>query len=457
MRLRDPLTDAFNKLGIAAGIVEPEQKRTLEIISFTTVSMLAFLFVHAGMKQSKVKENEMDLMSKAIVFACVALCGSNVKPEHLIIKCTMNLLGDGPTEIMLVLMPNKFVSGMPHLVEKIPQLQVIWDMIKDKNRMGIAGRDITSCIQHPLMEDLIFFLMYLHKNRTDLMDVFAYSLIKGCLECLATLLEVYVMEHVVTKQAQPDILPRLYGRKGQARITDATSKMAWVKKLTATKFHNNCVSKLLTKDILPVRLQTIFEHASVICYLNRLKEYFQTVRRIHLSMDESNHTEATLVTTVYSPQNNIAAYAPIIVMQKATLQDLDLDELKQLASEAKLVRLASFMYIKSLHQVLAALGHDFDTYKLPPSVIARPLGADELRFRDPITKKFMIKNSTTGITQFQVPQDFAWASVPLLAVCNDQAQTGLACNQFLMEKIGLMMLLFYDKFHRVLLLVCLAG
>jgi hypothetical protein len=69
----------------------------------------------------------------------------------------------------------------------------------------------------------------------------------------------------------------------------------------------------------------------------------------------------------------------------------------------------------------------------------------------------MIKNSTTGMTQFQVPQDFAWASVPLLAVCIDQAQTGLACNQFLMEKIGLMMLLFYDKFHRVLLLVRLAG
>ena len=135
MRLRDPLTDAFNQLGIDAGIVEPGQKRTLERIAFTTVSMLAFLFVHAGMKQSKVKENEMDLMSKTIVFACVALCGSNVKPEHLIIKCTMNLLGDGPTEIMLVLMPNKFVSRMQHLVTKIQQLARIWNMIKAKNIM----------------------------------------------------------------------------------------------------------------------------------------------------------------------------------------------------------------------------------------------------------------------------------------------------------------------------------
>lgn len=444
---------AFIRIGIAFGFDEPPQQRTLQRMAVTTMSLLAFLMVHASMKQSRAKAREIDLLHKVVMFACAAMSSDTVKWQYLHIKFKLEMLGDGICQMCMVLMPNRFVKGMEVLLDKIPQLKTIWNKLKNtshhKSLMGITGRNITSSIELPLMEDLLFFLIYLEQTRVDLADIFVYSLMKGCLECLAKLLEAYVVEHVVSKEAQPTILPRLYGKKGKGRISDETSKKAWMSKLKLAKFHNNHITRALTQEVLPVKLQMVFEHASVVCYFNKLRSEFQLVRRLHLSMDESNHTEATMVTAIYSPQNDLAAYAPIVVMQKATLNDLDLSEMKQLASEAKLTRIGAFMHIKAVQQVLLSLGHDLSTYKAPADVIARPLSAEELRFQDPLTQKWMIRNARTGNCQEQIPQAFNWASVPLLGVCIDQAQVGLASNQFLMEQVGLVMVLFFDKFHRV--------
>ena len=431
---KGPLQTNYHRIGIPFGFVVPPHKRTRDRMSITTLSVLAFLMVHANMKQSRAKQRELELLCKVVMFACVAMSSDIVTGEDLLIKFDLELFGDGLCQLCLVLMPNRCVLGMKVLLDKIPQLINVWTTLQNKSWLGKAGMTITSPIELPLMEDLLLFLMHLEQNGGYLTDIFVYPLMKACLQCLAKLLEAYVVLHVVSKQAQPTALPRLYGRKSKGRISDETSKTAWMSKLKMSKYHNNHITQALTADILPVKLQQRFQHACVVSYLNRLRSQFQCVRRLHLSMDESNHTEATMVTAIYSPQNDLAAYAPIVVMQRATLNDLDLSEMKQLASESKLTRIGAFMHIKAVQQVLLSLGHDLDTYKSPPGLIARPLTAEEVRFSDPVTQKWLIQNTRTGHCQEQIPQGFNWASVPLLGVCIDQAQVGLASNQFLMEQ-----------------------
>ena len=440
---------AFAKLGVPLdGIHKPETSRTTEHMTYTSVSLLAFLVTHAAMKQCRSKDDEMHLLSKCIAFGCQAMEGSMVKPAHLLINFSIEVLGYDTCNVCIVLMPNRHVHGMDILLGKVPSLKGLWAKCKDKALMGIKGRYITSSIEHPLIEDFILFMMHLDCTRQDLMDVFAYSAMRSCLSCVAILLEAYVIEHVVKPRTEPHPLPVLRGRKGAARNTAPALRLAWVKKVKLAKFHNNVTTQALTSDILPQGVQQIFEHASVVNYFNQLKSEFGPVRRLQLSMDESNHTESTMVTTVYSPQNDLAAYAPIVVIHKASFNDLDLDELRQLAAESKLVRLAAFTHIKALHQVLQAFGHDFDTYKLPLDVAARPLRAHETRYQDPVTRKWSIYDSLAKSSSLQIPQGFEWDKLPLLSVCIDQAGSGLSSCQFLMEKMGLVMLQFSDKFHR---------
>ena len=451
-RLNIILESALKNLGVALdGIVQPVKKRGIEKLSYKTMCLLVFMVTHASQKQCRSKEAEMHLVGKFALFAALGCGGKSVKADDMLLKFNMEVLGHGQCNVCLVMTPTRHLIGMPQQVlNLLPMLKGMWDRVKDRALMGIACSNISSNIAQPLIEDWLFFLMFLDKNNPELRDVFVTSAMRACLLCISKMLEGYVIDNVVAARTEPSMaLPILKGKKGKARNTDPAARKAWMNKMLLTKFTINKFTQALTRDILPKGVQDNFEHASVVAYLKKLKTAFKDVKRVHLSMDESNHTESTLVTAVYSPQNNMAAYAPIVAMQKATFRDLDLPELKELAAEAKLVRMAAFTYIKALHQVLQSWGHDLDTYKLPPEVIARPLKSHEMRIQDEVTKKWVIHDTIAGTCCFQVPHNFQWNNVPLLMVCIDQAQTGLASNQFLMDKIGLVMLQTGDKFHRV--------
>jgi hypothetical protein len=324
----------------------------------------------------------------------------------------------------------------------------MWKSIKHKSLLGISGRNITSDIDCPVMGDWVFFLMWLHNNRSDMMELFGYQAMLASQQCLATLVEHYVCETIVPAQAEAAPLPLLRGRKDKARNTEPLLRLAFLGKLKIAKFHNNHITRALNRTLLPEGAQQVFEHASVVAYMQKLLTVYKPVNRLHLSMDESNHTEPTMVTAVYSPQNDWAAYAPIVVMQKASMDDLDLDELKQLAADQKLERMPSFNYIKCLQRVLLSLGQDLDTYKLAPEVVARPLKSQEVRIQDPETNKWIIHDAVHNTWTPKLPVSYDWSAVPLLVVWIDQAGTGLASSQYLMEKTGLMMLQYADKFHR---------
>ena len=300
------------------------------------------------------------------------------------------------------------------------------------------------------MWDFFRFLLWLNVNQPTFMELFGHKAMHACIYCIAKLLEAYVIEHVALAKTRPVVmpLPILKGKKGCSRNTHAAVKAAWVDKIKAAKYQNTMSSRALTNNLLPEGVQKLFEQAMVVSYFQKPKTQFGSVKRLQLSMDESHHTESTMVTSVYSPQNDTVAYAPIVVLNKATRNDLDLDELVQLAHQSKLTRLSAFIHIKALQQVLLGLGHELDTFMLPDGVVARPLTATEARYQDPATQKFMVYNEQTQCATPHIPQNFDWDSLPLLTLCIDQASTGLACAQFLMEKMGILMLQQPDKFHR---------
>ena len=107
------------------------------------------------------------------------------------------------------------------------------------------------------------------------------------------------------------------------------------------------------------------------------------------------------------------------------------------------------MAIKGTYQTLLSVGQDFIRYELPNTVIARPVYADEVRYFDDAASQWMVMNTLTNVVVPQVPSSLNWAMLPLMVVWIDQAQTGLACYQYLIETIGLMLLQYFDTFHRV--------
>lgn len=431
------------------GISMPHKKRSNEHMAFSTMALLVFLVEHTLMKQSRAKEREMDLVDKLIGFSCAAMCAHHhlVKPEMLIIPIDMTILGHGPCTIFLVLQSNKHLQGMNGLLHYIPDLNSIWRKIQHQSVAGVHAKHIVSNMDSPLLMDFIMFLMWLANHRRDLWELFGHNAMMSCLRCITTLSEIYLVETVVRSRLEHAPLPLLKGRKGTHRNTHPAAKSAWIKLTRLAKFTNNNITQVLTRTTLPKGLQQLFEHACVVSYFNTVKITFAGVRRLHLSMDASNHTEDTMVTAVYSPSNNFAAYASIVVLQHPTLGDLDIDDLKTLAAEGKLTRMSAFNHIKALHQVLQSLGQNLEHYKLPTNVIARPLYSHESRYE--FATKWWIWDKHTQTSAPQVPASLTWASMPLLVTCIDQASTGLAAMQFLMESNGVMMLQYFDKYHRV--------
>lgn len=450
-RLKLQLALCFATLGVPfEGIVEPPTKKSFKYLTYNSLSLVAFLVTHSAMKQCRHKDAERKLMSKFIDYACTAISleGNLIQPKHLLIQFSMELLGHGTCNVCLVLAPNKMVHGMHQLCVLLPGLRPIWAVCLKQTMAGTLGTGMASTIDNPTMQDFMRFLMYLNVNNQGYMELFGYKALHACLNCIAILVESYVIEHVALAKLKPAPLPILKSKHGFSRNTAPALRKAWMAKMKLAKFHNSDITKALTSEILPSGVQALFEHACVVAYFNKLKLYFGSAIRIQLSMDASNHTEDTMVTSVYSPHNDMAAYAPIVVMNKATHNDLDFAELKELAAEAKLTRLAAFTHIKALEQVLLGLGLCMDTFMLPHQVLARPLTSSETRIQDPHTKKWMIYNSHTLCSTLQIPANFEWDRLPLLTICIDQASTGLASAQFLMEKTGMLMLQLPDKFHR---------
>ena len=431
----------------------PTQINQKSHMTYTTISLLAFLVTHATLKQSRAKEAELSLLSKCIQFAILAItlqC-KGLTPVHLHIRFIIDVLGSDPTPICLILTPWGYLLGMEKLLTYLPIIKKLWQMCLKNSQNGLLRSGIQSSVASPTLDDFVRFLVWINTNQNHLMEAFGFKAMQGCLNCIAQLLEMYVIEHVVMKKVTSlSTLPVLKGKKGNCRNSCPALRIAWKKRMQSVRFKVNMESRELTKDILPKHVQRLFYTASVVEYLRNLKLHFGPANctRLQLSMDESQHTEATMVTSVYSPQNDMAAYAPIVVMSKATYNDVDLDELVALAKHSKLTRLAAFMHIKALQQVLLGLGHDLENFRLPDAVLARPLTANEVRYQDPHTGKWMVFNSYTSCATPQIPQNFAWDKMPLLTLCIDQAGTGLSCAQYLMEKMGILMVQQSDKFHR---------
>ena len=426
----------------------PNRKRSTDKIAFSTMALLVFLVEHTLMKQCRAKEREMDLLDKLIGFSCEAMrAHAHIVQQSismLLIPIEMHLLGHGPCTIYLFLQTNRCLHGGGDLLKYIPQLKDLWKHIYNQH---IHATHIGSQLEEPLLMDFIMFLMWLNHHRPDLWELFGHNAMRSCLKCITFLTELYLVESVVKHNLEPPPLPLLKGKKGKHRNTNPTARAAWIKSLQLCRYHNNSITQVLTRNTLPKGVQQIFEHACVVSYFNTVKQSFAGVNRLHLSMDASNHTEDTMVTAVYSPVNDLAAYASIVVMQHPSVGDLDI-ALKTLAAEGKLIRMTAFNHIKALYQVLQSLGHDLDHYKLPKPVIARPLFSHEVRF-ETAANKWVIMDTHTDIITPQIPADFTGESMPLLVTCIDQASYGLAAMQFLMESNGVMLLQYFDKYHRV--------
>ena len=430
----------------------PRVQQSVDKPAFSTVGLLVFLAFHSQQQTCKVKDNEFNLLLKLLQYAKrAASINVNVLPEWLVLPVHTSILGFGDTTHYLIwspIQPSR-VEQMDTVLAQLPKLRWAWENMAKAYISGHYGRFINSTIDNPIIDDLLMFLLFIKLWHKDLWDVFGCAALQALLKCMAKLVETYVIEYYVEADTPCAPLPILRGRKGYARNTDPINRAIWMAKLKKVSFHNNFITHGLTDDLLPVPVQRLYDRVHCHVSMQQARAAFQGLNRIHLNMDASNHTEDTLVSTVYSPDIDKAAYASIVVLNKATTEDLDNEGLKILNAKAKLTRKAAFVAIKGMYQTLLSVGQDFIRYELPNTVIARPLYADEIRYFDDAASQWMVMNTLTNVVVPQVPSSLNWAMLPLMVVWIDQAQTGLACYQYLIETIGLMLLQYFDTVHRV--------
>jgi len=203
----------------------------------------------------------------------------------------------------------------------------------------------------------------------------------------------------------------------------------------------------LTSDIVPPEVQRGEVNTRCMLYLEKAKAAYSTCTQVHIACDPSQHHEETLVSIVYSHQVGVAAVPAIQVVPKVHFHELE-ESLAGLMQERRLKRLAAYGELRAVDSALRSLGLGMETFKTPPSIICRPLKAEEIRVKCPITGRFKICSTSTGEWVDQVPQTVDLSELPLLVAWMDQGSVGTAAMHYVVG-LGHQVHLNGEKFHRV--------
>ena len=157
----------------------------------------------------------------------------------------------------------------------------------------------------------------------------------------------------------------------------------------------------------------------------------------------------TFVGAIYSYELDLAGYVTIQALKRPTLGQLD-PELHPIALDGKLQRLEGWAEGRALSHSLSLLGFGFESLRVPPGLLARPVEGGELRVKAG-NNEFFVYNQETGGMEPEIPRGLNLHTVKALVSISDQGGSNRSALQFLAYSKGPQKLLIglqWDPFHR---------
>jgi hypothetical protein len=206
----------------------------------------------------------------------------------------------------------------------------LWQNLQNK---AWCGMKITSTLETATLQDILFFMAYLMGHTKErLCSLNPYETVcKHVLPELLLWLGNLMDEHAKVLSQKPlgdTVLPALKTRDGKyKRKSDEANKFILLDKMKGNKSTRRRVAKTHTELIAPCsNLVQRESHVLTAIYFEKVAKEFGSykVKQFSTSWDPSTYGGAnTLVSTVYSPATDTAAYMPNQMVRKVLFGDLD--------------------------------------------------------------------------------------------------------------------------------------
>ena len=170
-------------------------------------------------------------------------------------------------------------------------------------------------------------------------------------------------------------------------------------------------------------------------------------RQFAISWDPSDYGgKSTMVNTIYSVVADCAAFMPNQRIRRLILADLH-DSFIEEAKASKLGTLEGYSEVRALsHALLQATGCSLMDFRVPETLLARPLQDGEARIF--INGAWYIVGPG-DLVRPELPPGLDISSIPALVSCSDQGPSNTSSLNFLMfGQERLMVQVQYDCFHR---------
>ena len=305
------------------------------------------------------------------------------------------------------------------------------------------------------MKYILFFLCYLvAHSKGELSHLNPYlSVCKHVLPDLLFWLASLMDSGATRLSAEPlEGLPSLKTLHGtNKRKADLANRFVLLDKIKKHKAGRKRIAPTHT-DLAPVHSNLVGREAqtTVCLYLQKVCAMFPDKplpRQFAISWDPSDYGgKSTMVNTIYSVVADCAAFMPNQRIRRLILADLH-DSFIEEAKASKLGTLEGYLEVRALsHALLQATGCSLMDFRVPETLLARPLQDGEARIF--INGAWYIVGPG-DLVRPELPPGLDISSIPALVSCSDQGPSNTSSLNFLMfGQERLMVQVQYDCFHR---------
>ena len=328
----------------------------------------------------------------------------------------------------------------------------IWEKLQ---KQPWCGHIVTSAGHSSTIQDIMLFLCYLVAHQKEEVNQCSpyHTAGKVILQDLFVWLGCILDAEAVALAEEPmqglPMLKTLQG--GHKKRADKCNQFILMNKLKEMKSNRKKVAA--THDELAPRHGDLIEreaHITVSLYNAKVSNTFaspQCPRQFSIAWDPSDYGgRSTLVSTLYSPALDCAAYMPNQVIRKLIMSDLQPTFVEE-AKASKLGTLEGYSELRALSfALMQATGTTLMDYRIPESVLARPLRDGETRV---CCNGIWYIVGPGDLVRPEVPAHMDLATLPALVSCSDQGPSNTASLNFIQfAGEGLMVQVQYDCFHR---------
>ena len=331
--------------------------------------------------------------------------------------------------------------GFQQVLDHHAKALAAWNMLMNT---AWCGHKVASSSASVTLWDLVFFLIWAkaHQWKNNIWVEVCCPMWPTVIRFCGSLLDAAAVV-ALGKEMQP--APLIKTKKGFSKRVPLVNRLILLQRVKK-KQHRKLVMQS-HDDIVPANSDLVtqeqFLEASL--YLKKARDAFSGCTHFAISWDPSTYDVETLVSIVYSWQNDTACYCPIQNLQPVLSEEVDM-EIRKLGAMHKITRIDGYNELRSVSHSLKWFGKPLEAFTLPESIHWQVLTASEERIF--VGGRPWVVQKATGEKKPLLPLNFKIKDINLLVSLSDQGGINRASLDFACYKLNLPILMLWDASHR---------